>query len=599
LADRGLATPSRFEKLLSELAPFISREEHAEHGEGFWIDHWTYNLDLIKSYLSIFPEDIQNLLFERKEYTFYDNDHRVLPRDEKFFLKADKVVRQYRAVVKDKDKAELLRSRDREAERVRTHHGRGVIYRTNLFVKLLCLVTNKLASLDAEGIGVEMEADKPSWYDSLNGLPGLLGSSLPETLELKRLTLFMIHALEENQMDLNRKLEIPSELYEFIKKMNSLLEKHFKDRSASKNFAFWDAANYLKEKYRAQTRLGVSGQERKITLHELKAFLEHGREKVEMGLERATDPKNRVFPTYFENEVSRSKPLGNSFVRALEFRQKPLPLFLEAPVHALKVEKDPERRREILKAVRSSGLYDVKLQMYKVNAPLKEASLEVGRSRIFPPGWLENESIWLHMEYKFLLEILKSGMTDEFFKDFKKTLVPFQPMERYGRSILENSSFIASSAFSDPSLHGTGFVARLSGSTAEFLSMWLLMTVGRKPFSLGHDKKLALRFEPHLPSYLFLREDTSRTFVNSDGETVKLKVPKNGLAFMFLGTTLVVYHNPKQLDTFGKLRVAVKKISLKNSSGTVIAEFKGDTVPTPFAARVRAGQVSRMDIELG
>src|SRR3989338_176808 len=237
--------------------------------------------------------------------------------------------------------------------------------------------------------------------------------------------------------------------------------------------------------------------------------------------------------------------------------------------------------------------------MYKVNAPLKEASLEVGRSRIFTPGWLENESIWIHMEYKFLVEVLKSGMAEEFYKDFKKALIPFQPMERYGRSILENSSFIASSAFLDPSLHGTGFVARLSGSTAEFLSMWLVMNVGKKPFNLGHDGKLSLRFEPHLPAFLFLREDSQRVFVNAAGEDVKIRVPKNGLAFMFLGKTLTVYHNPKQLDTFGKLRVAVKKITLKNSGGAVIAEFKGDSVPTPYAAKVRDGAVPRIDIELG
>ncbi len=28
----------------------------AEHGEGFWVDHWTYTLDLIESYLAIYPE---------------------------------------------------------------------------------------------------------------------------------------------------------------------------------------------------------------------------------------------------------------------------------------------------------------------------------------------------------------------------------------------------------------------------------------------------------------------------------------------------------------------------------------------------------------
>ena len=325
LEEKELATPSSFQKFLSELAPFMVRDEKAEHGEGFWVDHWTYNLDLIESYLAIYPEDMEKLLFERKEYTFYDNDHWVIPRREKFFLKADGVVRQYRAVAKDKEKTALLQSRDKEAERVRVHHGRGGVYRTNLFVKLLCLLTNKLASLDAEGTGIEMEADKPSWYDSLNGLPGLLGSSLPETFELKRLLLFMIHALEDSQADMDRKLELPAELHEFIKKLDALLEKHFKDKSASRNFSFWNAAGTLKEKYRAETRSGLSGQEKKMTLLETKAYLEHAREKVEIGLQRAADAKKGVPPTYFENEITRYKPLGNSFVTPLQFRQKPLP----------------------------------------------------------------------------------------------------------------------------------------------------------------------------------------------------------------------------------------------------------------------------------
>jgi len=42
-------------------------------------------------------------------------------------------------------------------------------------------LANKAASLDPSGIGIEMEANKPNWYDSLNGLPGLLGSSISET----------------------------------------------------------------------------------------------------------------------------------------------------------------------------------------------------------------------------------------------------------------------------------------------------------------------------------------------------------------------------------------------------------------------------------
>ncbi len=37
----------------------------AEHGEGFWVDHWTYTLDLIESYLAIYPEKKEKLLLMR------------------------------------------------------------------------------------------------------------------------------------------------------------------------------------------------------------------------------------------------------------------------------------------------------------------------------------------------------------------------------------------------------------------------------------------------------------------------------------------------------------------------------------------------------
>jgi hypothetical protein len=41
-------------------------------------------------------------------------------------------------------------------------------------------------------MGIEMEAGRPGWYDALNGLPGLFGSSMPETYELLRLVNFLL-----------------------------------------------------------------------------------------------------------------------------------------------------------------------------------------------------------------------------------------------------------------------------------------------------------------------------------------------------------------------------------------------------------------------
>ena len=101
----------------------------------------------------------------------------------------------------------------------------------------------------------------------------------------------------------------------------------------------------------------------------------------------------------------------------------------------------------------------------------------------------------------------------------------------YGRSPLEAASFLVSSAFPDPKLHGASFMPRLSGSTAEFLSMWSIMMAGIKPFSLDSDtNELQLRLAPSLPG----------TFFNEDGTA----------SFTFLGGVEVVYHNPTRVDSW-------------------------------------------------
>ncbi len=607
LEARGFLPKARFGRFLDRLVGFLRREERAEHGEGFWTDHWTYNLDLIESYLAIYPEDARALCFGRRDYAFRDSDHFVRPRAEKYRLKSPGEIRQYGAVAADKEKTALIASRGTEPALVRAGGGKGKVYRTTLFVKLLALFANKLASLDPEGRGIEMEADKPSWYDALNGLPGLFGSSLCETFELKRLALFLIAAIDDEASPAEE-IVLPEELHELCARLGAGLEAHFRDKTPRRNFIFWDLASSAKERYRARTRRGLSGSERRMRLAAVKAFIEHGREKIEIGIERSFDAPSGLYPTYFENRMvryrARSSPAakagssGRPQILAQEFRQSALPFFLEGPVHALKVERDPAKRKALFRAVRQSQLYDPKLRMYKVNSPLERASLEIGRARVFAPGWLENESIWLHMEYKFMLETLRAGMTDEFFEDFRNALVPFQPADRYGRSPLENSSFIVSSTFADSSLHGAGFIARLSGSTAEFLSMWLLMNAGKRPFLLGPDGKLSLRLAPTLPAWLFLKESVTRTLVDSDGLERRVTVPKDAYAFLFLGKTLVVYHNPRGLATYGRDRVDAKRVTLTFPRGAAV-EFRGDTVPSPYANKVRDERVLRIDVELG
>ena len=94
-----------------------------------------------------------------------------------------------------KKKRRSLLHANEERNWLRVDHGYGAVYRTTLFNKLVMLAILKFATLDPHGMGIEMEAGKPGWYDALNGLPGLFGSSLAETFELQRLVEFLKRAL--------------------------------------------------------------------------------------------------------------------------------------------------------------------------------------------------------------------------------------------------------------------------------------------------------------------------------------------------------------------------------------------------------------------
>jgi hypothetical protein len=214
--------------------------------------------------------------------------------------------------------------------------------------------------------------------------------------------------------------------------------------------------------------------------------------------------------------------------------------------------------------------------MYKVNASLEEQSHEIGRARAFTPGWLENESIWLHMEYKYLLEVLRAGLYDEFSEDLGRALICFQDPEVYGRSPLENSSFLVSSAHPDESLHGAGFVARLSGATAEFLSIWTTMMAGRQPFFL-QDGKLCLQFKPSLPGWLF----------DTEGR----------LSFTFLGQVRVAYHNHDRRDLFPENGLSTGPVILHLADQRQI-EFPEGIIGEPYAQMVRSGQITNIDVHV-
>jgi hypothetical protein len=234
-------------------------------------------------------------------------------------------------------------------------------------------------------------------------------------------------------------------------------------------------------------------------------------------------------------------------------------------------------------------LFDSALEMYKLNAPLTACTPDIGRARIFTPGWFENESIWLHMSYKYLLELLRAGLHEEFFRDAASMLVPFIDPHTYGRSTLENSSFIGSSANPDPATHGRGFIARLSGSTVEFIHMWLLMTIGPRPFRLGAGGDIEFAVEPVLPGAWFTTGARSVTWTEADGS-----IPANAFGCALLGHTLLVYHNEARRDTFGPDAVRPMRYQLDGQTEVSAARLEAD-----LASRLRDRQVRRLDVWLG
>jgi hypothetical protein len=161
---------------------------------------------------------------------------------------------------------------------------------------------------------------------------------------------------------------------------------------------------------------------------------------------------------------------------------------------------------------------------------------------------------------------------------------------------LENSSFIASSGHEDKNLHGQGFVARLSGSTAEFMHMWLLMNVGPKPFHFDARRGLTMTFKPALPGWLFTKTEKKVTVTDKFLEHTTVTLPKNTYAFNFLSSTLVVYHNPKRLDTFGDKGAKISEIVLKYVGLHKPVRLTEVVIPSQYAQDIRENKVEHIDI---
>jgi len=584
MQDAGIKLMLPREELLELVTRYADQVPAGQYAQnGFWTDHFTYNLDLVKNFLAVYPDEKESMLWDSAPVPFFMSPGRVANREEKNMLADNEgTVRQYDAVFESPAKLAALSQMwgdpnyvgDKLAGAMWQRTKAGGVMTVPIISKLVLLAANKFAILDPLGMGVEMEAGKPGWNDAMNGLPGPFGSEMPSAFELHEIVDFVGEAVDEA----DRSVDVPEELSVLMEATSALLDKVAGGKMD--DFEYWDKVHDALEDYRSATEVTFTGKtvawpaEALGKRHGLFGKM-HNRmdEGIKRALSFAKDPAKKVSPTYFRFTVKSYELVGYSARRQLPtvkvkaFEPEALPLFLEGPTRHLKTMKrhPKEDRAAVYQAVHNSTLHDNKLHMYKISESLAGQPFEVGRMMAFNPGWLENESVWMHMSYKWYLELLRAGLFAEFYKEIQTGVACFMDPKVFGRSPLEAASFIVSSAFPEEQLHGSGFLARLSGSTAEFLSMWNMMMFGETPFSVDKDGALQLTLMPAVASWMW-REDGTITF-------------------KFLGAVDVTYVYPAKKDSWTASVASYELYASKEDTDPV--RIDSGVVPAKEAAAVR------------
>lgn len=554
---------AEYEKHFEELIANSSLMIEANFGEGYWIDHWTYNVDLLYNYVSVYPDHVEELLF-RDDYQYFYSPVMVEPRDEKYCLLPDGRIRQYGAIDLKKLKKEC---EERHLDLKNTDwlkDKKGQIYQTTLISKIINLALVKFSTLDSRQLGIEMECEKPGWNDAMNGLPGLFASSVGESIELLRLIEFF---LEYSGSFKDREISLLNEQYSLycdIDRLTKALRRH-----ELSSFDYWDLVTASREKLRAVTHIDVTGKVRKLKVKKVILLFKRLREILIEGIKESKKLNHGIIPSYLVYEVQDYEKLdkinhnGYPSIKVKSFNLKMIPLFLEASARSFKVGKEITSRADY-KAIKKTELYDPVIKMYKTCASLDEAPFEIGRVHAFTKGWLERECVFLHMTYKYLLGLLKGGYYREFYHEIKSNFVYNLDPYIYGRSPLESSSFIVPTCNPDDKLYGQGFFARLTGANAEFLDMFNTMIFGKNLFVVK-DQQLKLNLNPLLEKKFFKKDGT--------------------FSFKLLNKVKVTYINPKNINAYEKTKLTY-----------IIDNQKYDEVVGPLAEKIRDGKIDKLNV---
>lgn len=569
MANQHIPTTLSDDALFEEIFTYAKQNIEASHGEGYWIDHWTYLLDLVENYLKIFPDKEQTFLFEDASILTFESPVTVYPRSEKTVLDQAGHVRQYGSLRHpDREKIHRLQLKEHGTNWLKDHHGQ--ILKTTLYSKLVLLAMNKFALLDPQCIGIEMEANKPGWNDAMNGLPGLFASGVSETIELARLLDFLIKHTQDGAT-----ITLPVEFLAFFEAIQAI---DYQDA-----YQAHLALAKAREDYREAIRFGSKGQQTVLDVS-LRQFYPKAKAILDQGIQKAIALGNGIIPTYLTFEANAFEVKRDAHGQAIQthyglpavmvhsFVVKPLPAFLEAPARLFKYTKDETLVRQMAQKIKQSGVYDAKLNMYKTSDDLDAYGYDIGRIRAFTKGWLEREANFLHMTYKYLLGLLKSGQYDLFYEAAKDNFVCYMDPEVYGRSTLENSSFIATSNNPNPMVHGQGFVSRLSGSTAEMLSMAHMMVFGKQLYTVL-DGQLQLKLSPSLPKEYF-----------KDGI---LKAKFHGVE--------IVFQNPTNQDSY----LLKPNSYVLKKEGHILDTIHNQMIPEPYSKQIRNREIDQVIVNLG
>ncbi len=554
-------------ELFNEIMSHSFQASEGAFSEGYWVDHWTYNVDLLENYKAIYPDKMHKLLFTNKYRYFYSLVY-VEPRSEKYCLLPDGNVRQYGAINLNKTKNEAQeKGFDMDATHYLTSKDGKEIW-TNLASKIFNLILIKFSTLDSDQLGIEMECEKPGWNDAMNGLPGLFGSSLNETVELLRLVRFLEAAFKEEHNE--KEIVVLKEQATLYKEVTSNLRKLNKKEISQ--FDYWDKVTSAREKFRNMVHYNASGVTKAISISSVFSFLKAIDKLLVSAINKAKEIGKGILPSYLIHTVTSYEEtgmkthLGYPSVKVTGFKTETIPPFLEASARMFKLGKRIAKKSDI-DNIKKSDLYDKKLHMYKTCADIENAPFEIGRVHAFTKGWLERECNFLHMTYKYLLGLLKAGYYEEFFKESKTNFTCYMNPSVYGRSPIENVSFIVPSCNPDESRHGRGYFARLTGANAELLNMMNIIFIGETPFTYL-DNALIFKLSPHIPSSYFDEGNIS--------------------SYKLFSKTVITYHNPNRLETYKGVKL-LYKIEGKEYKD----EVKGET-----AERIRKGEIEKIDVEV-